>query len=94
VLAATFRSLCICAAMVAGGLLAFWLPPLLHLLGRTPEGAHWARMDVKNLHKALKCAAHPTRMHDALQREHMFGPHIHSALRVARVLINNSEGPA
>ena len=58
-LASLVRGLCVCAAVVAGGLLAFWLPPLLHWLGRTPEGAHWARSEVKDLHKALKCAAHP-----------------------------------
>ena len=54
-LTAAVRSLCICAAVVTGGLLAFWLPPLLHRLGKTPEGAHWARMEVRKLHKALKC---------------------------------------
>ena len=50
------RAVCVCFAITAGGLVAIWMPALLHWLGPTPEGAYWARVEVKNLHKALKCA--------------------------------------
>ncbi len=50
------RTICICAGLFAGGLAALWLPPLVHRLGAAPEGAYWARLEVENLHKALKCA--------------------------------------
>ena len=76
-LAPVVRTVLLCIAVLAGGLAAIRLPPLLHRLGRAPEGAHWARMEVKNLHKALRCALQLLVAMAAGSWDAYCGPYVH-----------------